>query len=200
MKTLSLQSNTLKFALTGVLGAAAILSAPGQALAANPVTIPSGLNAGIYTINFVTGDYNTVKNVVTNPSNSLWWGDSNLASSLSTGLGSSNSLPGNLPMLNGSFTDDNGMSFTAAGPLFAISTGSFLGTPTITGQASSAPYSTASNFLLAQSNSTSFNWAIATKAPLPGSAVPGPLPIFGAAAAFGFSRRLRNRISKSAAV
>jgi hypothetical protein len=30
--------------------------------------------------------------------------------------------------------------------------------------------------------------------PISGSSVPGPLPLFGAAAAFGFSRKLRNRI------
>jgi hypothetical protein len=34
-------------------------------------------------------------------------------------------------------------------------------------------------------------YAVATKVP---SAVPGPLPLFGAAAAFGFSRKLRKRI------
>jgi len=32
----------------------------------------------------------------------------------------------------------------------------------------------------------------------PLAAAPGPLPIFGAAAAFGFSRKLRNRIKTSA--
>jgi len=31
----------------------------------------------------------------------------------------------------------------------------------------------------------------------PASSVPGPLPLFGAAAAFGFSRKLRNRIKRS---
>jgi len=31
--------------------------------------------------------------------------------------------------------------------------------------------------------------------PSPSTAVPGPLPLFGAAAAFGWSRRLRKRIT-----
>ncbi len=44
--------------------------------------------------------------------------------------------------------------------------------------------------------STSTTWVqIAPTAPAP---VPGPLPLFGAAAAFGMSRRLRRRIKLSA--
>jgi hypothetical protein len=31
----------------------------------------------------------------------------------------------------------------------------------------------------------------------PGTPVPGPLPLFGAAAAFGYSRRLRRRVNSS---
>jgi hypothetical protein len=198
MKTLPLQSTLLKTALAGVLGAAAVISAPGQAQAANPITISSGPNAGIYSINFVTGKYADVAATVTDPTKSLWWNDANLASTLAVALGSSNSVPGNLPMLNGNFTDDASHAFMAAGPLFATMTGSIFGQPIITGQASSSPYNASANFILAQANMTSFNWAIATKAPLPGSGVPAPLPVFGAAAAFGFSRRLRSRINKSA--
>jgi hypothetical protein len=41
--------------------------------------------------------------------------------------------------------------------------------------------------------STSHVWAQATEI------VPGPLPLFGAAAAFGFSRKLRKRINRSKA-
>lgn len=39
-----------------------------------------------------------------------------------------------------------------------------------------------------------YSWAQATAAP---SSVPGPLPALGAAAAFGFSRKLRSRINAS---
>jgi hypothetical protein len=43
----------------------------------------------------------------------------------------------------------------------------------------------------------SVNFRVNTNnAPTP--AVPGPLPIFGAAAAFGFSRKVRNRIKAAA--
>lgn len=43
---------------------------------------------------------------------------------------------------------------------------------------------------------TSLTYAVATvAAPPSGTSVPGPLPLFGAAAAFGWSRRLRSRIA-----
>lgn len=44
-----------------------------------------------------------------------------------------------------------------------------------------------------QQTSSSYNFAVD---PAPASTVPGPLPILGAGAAFGFSRRLRNRIKQ----
>ena len=40
--------------------------------------------------------------------------------------------------------------------------------------------------------------SLVTTAAAPTAAVPGPLPIFGAAAAFGFSRKVRNRIKAAA--
>jgi MYXO-CTERM domain-containing protein len=44
---------------------------------------------------------------------------------------------------------------------------------------------------------TGATFAIATVVPPASNAVPGPLPLFGAAAAFGWSRRLRSRIASS---
>ena len=41
------------------------------------------------------------------------------------------------------------------------------------------------------------NTVWAQVAPASPAAVPGPLPLFGAAAAFGFSRKLRKRIKSS---
>jgi len=41
---------------------------------------------------------------------------------------------------------------------------------------------------------TAFDNSLTQKAPTPPSSVPGPLPILGAGAAFGFSRKLRSRI------
>ncbi|MCX5951713.1 MAG: hypothetical protein NT158_11330 [Cyanobacteria bacterium] len=42
-----------------------------------------------------------------------------------------------------------------------------------------------------------FVWAQATLYSSTAAPVPGPLPAFGAAAAFGFSRKLRKRIKRS---
>lgn len=53
-----------------------------------------------------------------------------------------------------------------------------------------APYGAG---LGAESPADSYTWAQASLYTAP-AAVPGPLPIFGAGAAFGFSRRLRKRI------
>jgi hypothetical protein len=50
-------------------------------------------------------------------------------------------------------------------------------------------------FLDTEPQASSARWAYAHLAP-----VPGPLPLFGAAAAFGFSRKLRKRINDSKAV
>jgi hypothetical protein len=44
---------------------------------------------------------------------------------------------------------------------------------------------------------TSAVWAQATALPSASASVPAPLPVFGAAAAFGYSRKLRNRIKSS---
>jgi hypothetical protein len=42
---------------------------------------------------------------------------------------------------------------------------------------------------------TSYAYAIATLVPASSNSVPGPLPLFGAAGAFAWSRRLRSRVS-----
>jgi hypothetical protein len=70
--------------------------------------------------------------------------------------------------------------------------------PVVNGQTSLTPFNgSATNFQVLQG--TSYKWAVATFVPAPsGAPVPGPLPLVGAAAAFGFSRRLRSRINKSA--
>jgi hypothetical protein len=203
MNTLSFMSTSLKLALTGFLGAAAIVSAPDRALAMNPVIltgqIPSS-NNGVYSIQYISGPWSTVGPQVI--ANSQWWGDSNLASTLTVALGNSptpifpNPVPGG-SFVGNSFTDALGNSFPNSNLLFASSTGSFLGTPLVLGATTNGTmYNSSGNFTVL--TGTSYNWAVATKAPLPGSIVPGPLPLVGAAAAFGFSRRLRSRIKKSA--
>ena len=55
------------------------------------------------------------------------------------------------------------------------------------------------NTFTVQTNAfTSFDNSLTQKAPTPPSSVPGTLPILGAGAAFGFSRRIRSRIKAAA--
>ena len=204
MKAVSLRSNPLKVAFAGLLGAAAIISAPGQAQAANPITVLGPpADAGIYSIAFVNGTYSSV---ATQLSSQPWWLNSNLATTLSQALGNSPTptspalVPGGSFVGNTTFVDAFGNTLANPNLLFATNVGTLLGNPLVQGNTSQAPYSTASPWTLLQSDTTAYNWAIATKAPLPAAPTPGPLPLVGAAAAFGFSRRLRSRINKSATV
>jgi hypothetical protein len=68
-----------------------------------------------------------------------------------------------------------------------------------------ATATTKAGFLELSSNFTDFEEAVTKKIlkeagdPKPSTSVPGPVPIFGAAAAFGFSRRLKKRIASAQA-
>ncbi len=205
MKTVSLRSNPLKATFAGLLGAAAIISAPGQAQAANPITLSGQANPadnGTYTINFITGNWAAVQATLTTQK---WWGNSNLAGSLAGALFGSLTPPGGPPLTTVTNTYQN----SGSGPV--LTSNLFFGTdaavifppfniPVVNGQTSLSPFTgSATNFQVFQADS--FNWAVATFVPAPpppGATVPGPLPLVGAAAAFGFSRRLRSRINKSA--
>jgi hypothetical protein len=214
MKTVSLRSNPLKATFAGLLGAAAIISAPGQAQAANPIVVvtpPS--QAGTYTIQFITGTYAAVQPrlITTN-----WWGSSSLAAQLAQALGSTKvpcaDAPGDPTCIPGDLTLSlTGQPVTTIGGaqnlgyLFASGTSSLIlppplpSFPLVDFSSTLAPgYSTGVNSSIFQSDTTSYTWAVGTFTPPPGSPVPGPLPLVGAAAAFGFSRRLRSRINKSA--
>ena len=207
MKTLSLQSNTFRFAFSGLLGAAAIISAPGQALAINPIVLTGQVNPaynGTYTINYITGDWNTVKSQIMGPTTTQkWWGDSNLAGTLAGALmGSGVIPPGSMsPTITNTF-QNFGIPPTITTNLFFATSAAVIfppaNIPVVNGQTAISPFTgSAINFQVLQG--TSYNWAVATFVPEPGGApVPGPLPLVGAAAAFGFSRRLRSRINKSA--
>ncbi len=204
MKTVSFRSNRLKVAFAGLLGAAAIISAPGQALAANPVSLTGqnpASNNGTYKIGWITGTWASVGTQVI--AASKWWGDTNLASSLAVGLAGAqvfDGFPGALdPVLTSTKTNNFNQFFAPttvvdANVLFATQAGGgFIG------GSFSRPldgYTTAPAFLL--SDSVSYTWAVGEFTPGPGTPTPGPLPLVGAAAAFGFSRRLRSRINKSA--
>jgi hypothetical protein len=201
MKTLSLQSNTLRFALTGFLGVAAIISAPGQALAINPITVSNNNNPaknGEYTIDFITGDWATVKTQLISQE---WWGDSNLAGTLAGALMASGPIPSGGPGIMNMF-QNSGAGPTLTSNLFFATDEAVIfppfNIPVVNGQTSLTPFNgSATNFQVLQG--TSDKWAVATFVPAPsGAPVPGPLPLVGAAAAFGFSRRLRSRINKSA--
>ena len=203
MKAVSLRSNPLKVAFAGLLGAAAIISAPGQALAANPVNLvgqnpPS--NNGTYKIGWITGTWANVGTQVI--AASKWWGDTNLASSLAVGLAGGQVFD-NFPAVLGPTLSTKTNSFTQffnptsvvnANVLFATGAGGGF-----VGGSFARPldgYATSPSFFLP--DTTSYTWAVGEFTPNSGTPTPGPLPLVGAAAAFGFSRRLRSRINKSA--
>jgi hypothetical protein len=111
-----------------------------------------------------------------------WWFDRALAEQFATEVGTSLGMPNSGPCLG------------LCGPLFAYGNGRFSGTGLgatfvqVVG-ADGAVRVSAVTF------TSSRTWAQATLYS-PASA-PGPLPVFGVAAAFGFSRKLKKRIKAS---
>jgi hypothetical protein len=112
-----------------------------------------------------------------------WWGDEALALQFATAVGNAlGQLNGpNIPINGGIYSPPN----TVTGPFFATLAGELV-------------YAAFFNFSASQVQSFtdfdfSVNYTYAEVLP-PSPAVPGPLPLFGAAAAFGMSRRLRRRI------
>ena len=205
MKAVSLRSNPLKVAFAGLLGAAAIISAPGQALAANPVNLLGqnpATNNGTYKIGWITGTWAAVGTQVI--AASKWWGDTNLASSLAVGLAGSPVFD-NFPAVLGPTSSTKTNTFTQLIQPTTVTNANVLFATASTGPggfvlgsfASPANnYQTAPGFFV--SDSTVLTWAVGEFTPNQGTPTPGPLPLVGAAAAFGFSRRLRSRINKSA--
>jgi hypothetical protein len=110
-----------------------------------------------------------------------WFTDNSLASSLATGLGTQTAV-----VQNYNDPNEGGLNL---GPLFAVNSGNgfdFFALNTDTNIVSSFVFDS-SNIL------DSYVW-------VQGSVVvstPGPLPLFGAAAAFSTSRKLRRKISSS---
>ncbi len=202
MKFASLPSKPIGLAVAGLLGAVAVVSTPGQALAANPIQLtgqmPDSIN-GKYTIGYITGTWASVGAQVI--AASPWWGDTNRAGTLASMLAGSqvfsgpvNALMPPLVTVTNTFTNFlNPTNVVNANVLFASSSA-----PSLGGIVNGSFWAPATNpsapaFLVDQA--TSFNWAVGTFEP---DKVPAPLPLVGAAAAFGFSRRLRSRINKSA--
>lgn len=131
-------------------------------------------------------------NVGQGPSGSLGSGG---ASITSTGAGTAIYLFGTNFLLDNTYTSGASIlsSATIAGKTLAqlglSSTSGLLATWTLQPANGSDPYT---------ANDTIQVFAGAPPAP-PAAAAPGPLPLFGAAAAFGFSRRLRSRMNRQRA-
>jgi hypothetical protein len=199
MKTFSLPRMPLKAAFASFVGVAALVSAPGHVQAANPITITGQTNPaenGTYTVDFITGDWATVQATL---ASQKWWGNSNLAGSLAGALMGSPTPPAGSIITN-TFQNSGVGPIITTNLLFATDAATIFppaNIPVVNGQTSLSPFNgSALNFQVLQNSS--YNWAVATFVPAPGAPVPGPLPLVGAAAAFGFSRRLRSRINKSA--
>ena len=177
--------------LKGALGAAVALAAfglsTGSAQAACDPASPANtcrvtVGGLQYDVTTFTGSYNGNPSNFETPANNgvmPWWTGGSDATSIAfatevgTGLGGPNSFgpPGGGPFFAYRF---NG------GPQFSFRSGN----GTIVSQ---GPITA----------NTSVVWAQATLYTAPAAPAPGPLPLFGAGAAFGFSRRLRKRIQGS---
>ena len=162
---------SLKLALGAAVALAAISLSPGSAQAF--VVNVGGMQ---YDVTTFTGTYdaNTSK-FATAANNGVmpWWGDSSLAAAFALQVGASLGLPN----LSGT-----------GGPFFGW----------LTDPDRSLSYyrwvggTVANRTILKSANQRT--WAQATLYTPPAAPVPAPLPLFGAAAAFGFSRKLRKRI------
>jgi len=169
-------SSLAKPALGMILAAGALTAGQAQAIV---VTV----NSQDWNVTTFTGKYNANTSKFALPSSGgvmPWWGNNSLASSFATAVGSS------LGAVNRT---------GAWGPLFGYNTTSgpnrvLFGGFTI---ADNSSFSTG-----VTDTGTSYAWAQATPVSSPqAAAVPGPLPALGAAAAFGYSRKLRKRIKGS---
>jgi len=129
-----------------------------------------------YDVTTFTGSYNNNTSKFAQPPAPgvmPWWGSLSLANQFATAVG------------NGFGIVNTAQNF---GPLFAYS---------VSGGVFAEVFIPGPNIVLSGQSfspgSTSFVWAQATPVSQDVS-VPAPLPLFGAAAAFGFSRQLRKRI------
>lgn len=125
--------------------------------------------------------FNTPANGGTMP----WWGDDALALEFATAvgaaLGSTNGT--NIPISVGFFDPAN----TVTGPFFATLAGEPVFAAFYNFNTSAVEFFTDFDYF------TAYTYAEVLPSPPP-SSVPGPLPLFGSAAAFAHSRRLRRRI------
>jgi len=151
-----------------------------SANAANALTVPVVVNGTTYDVTTFVGTYNDNSSRFTT-TEMPWFGSESSAEQFAIAVGTQLGLP----------------VFGNAGPFFAYSIrtdprgGVTLGNYSYESLSNPPGVSTT-----VSGASFSASYAVASaQAP---SAVPGPLPLFGAAAAFGMSRRLRRRIKLSA--
>lgn len=143
--------------------------------------VPVVVNGTTYDVTTFTGSYNSNSSRFTT-TEMPWFGDGSLAEQFAIAVGAQLGTP----------------VLGTNGPLFAYSTAidpTFGSTNIFVYSYNSTTNPPAVKFLSAAS---SFNITYAVASAQAPSAVPGPLPLFGAAAAFGMSRRLRRRIKLSA--
>lgn len=111
----------------------------------------------------------------------VWWGNGSLAQQFAAAVGTN--LGG---FSNGGFS----------GPFFPIEFGPFGDTNNgFSYQAADFPVAGLPEGVRNYGTPNDFRWNYAYAERVSPSSVPGPLPLFGAAAAFGWSRRLRKRLS-----
>ena len=146
-------------------------------------------NGTTYSISLQTG---TFPNAFPSPSPTtmFWWGDAIKAGSAASAVG-------------GAFGFPNPIYSNPTGPLFAYSPGAQSTGPITLSRGiwnSINPIYSGTLYpdTWATSPSTTQTWAYSQPAPAgPAASVPGPLPVLGVAAAFGFSRKLRKRTKRS---
>jgi hypothetical protein len=161
------------FSFTVAASCVALCLAPNSAEAVS-VTV----NGTTYDVNTFSGTYNanTAKfNTLANNGLMPWWGNESLAEQFATAVGASLGTP----------------ISNAYGPMFARNIQDQGFAVYVDGEV----YYAGNAFNYSFQTNESGTYATATLAPPPApAAVPGPLPLFGVAAAFGMSRRLRRKI------
>lgn len=152
-----------------------------SANAANALTVPVVVNGTTYDVTTFEGSYSNNSSRFTT-TEMPWFGSGSLAEQFAIAVGAQLGTP----------------VLGTNGPYFAYS---IVFNPTF-GNTSilSYSYDSSSNppTVVKSSAGEFFNNTYAVVSAQAPSAVPGPLPLFGAAAAFGMSRRLRRRIKLSA--
>jgi len=162
-----------KLALGAAAALAAISLCPGSAQA-------FVVNVGVvqYDVTTFTGSYNdNTSKFALPPAPGVmpWWGSESLASQFAAAVGGN--LPGLIPQL---------------GPLFGWALGNEEGVVSVASKVWVVPEQSVDGGGLSLMEGGV--WAQVTPSTPPAAPAPGPLPLFGAAAAFGFSRKLRKRI------